>query len=100
MPVYKNSRYRGVKYTSVQFQDGSRKVFLHSRTPVTVDDIKTPLTVRYMREDDMLDMVAKNFGADERKWWILADINEVLFPLELTDREIYIPTKSEFSKRG
>lgn len=100
MAVYKNSRYRGVKYTSVKFQDGSRKVFLHSRTPVTADDILTPITVFNIREQDTLDMLAKRRGSDEKKWWILADINEVLFPLELEDNELYVPHRTEFSKRG
>lgn len=98
MSVYRNSRYKNVKFTSVNFQDGSRKVFLHSRTPLTKDDIDTPLYVRTLRETDTLDIMAKRFGGDERKWWILADINEILFPLELEDKEIYLPQKKEFSK--
>jgi len=100
MSVYRNSRYRGVKYTSVNFQDGSRKVFLHSRKHLTVDDISTPLKLRYVREHDSMDMLAKTLGADERRWWILADINEVLFPLEITERELYVPQKKEFNKFG
>jgi len=100
MPVYGNSRYRGLKYTSVKHLDGSVKVFIHSRTPVKRTDISTPLKVRFVRERDMIDMVAHSHGKDERKWWLIADINEVLFPLEMGEGEIYIPEQQEFAKIG
>ena len=100
MPVYGGSRYRGLKYTSVRFMDGAVKIFLHSRTPISRDSISTPLKVRYVREDDMIDMVAHAHGGDERKWWVVADVNDILFPLEMGEGEIYIPEKQKFAKIG
>ena len=100
MPVYGASRYRGVKFTTTQMLDGSRKTFLHSRKFVSKDDIKTPLNVRYIRNEDMIDLVAHLHGKDERKWWLVADINDILFPLEMGTGDIYVPDRSEFNKIG
>ena len=100
MPVYGGSRYRGLKYTSVRHLDGSVKIFLHSRTPIKKSDISTPLKVRYVRESDMIDVVAHSHSGDERKWWLVADVNDILFPLEMGEGEIYIPEKQEFAKIG
>ena len=100
MAVYRDSRYRGLRYTSVKFVDGSIKTYLHSRKHLTTNDIKTPLKViQITGEGDMLDLIASNYGNDETKWWIIADINEVMFPLELEDlTEVYVPEKAEFKR--
>lgn len=98
MPVYSDSRYRGVNYTSVKFMDGNIKTFLHSRTPVDSEDINTPMKVVHIKEDTMLDLVSENYGGEEDRWWLICDINDILFPLEPEKTEIYIPQKKEFKK--
>jgi len=101
MSIYKGSRYAGVKFTAVKHGDGSVKTFLHSRKPLTTSDMRPPLYAFRVMQTDVIDMLAKSLGGDQKKWWVIADINDIMFPLDLTDeREIYVPDRGEFYRNG
>lgn len=99
MSVYKASRYSNVRYTSVKFLDGSVKIYLHSRKLVAKDDIQTPLSVVDIASFNEVDEVAHKLGGDESKWWLIADLNDIMFPLDLANiDELLVPEKEEFNR--
>jgi len=92
MPVFKGSRYEGVKFTGILGQDGKVRKYLHPREPLSPDQVKEPLIVHEFQQGEVIDELAFRAAGKPRLWWVIADISDVLFPLDIAPgTEIIVP---------
>lgn len=94
MAVFRGSRYEGVKFTGVLGADGTVRKFLHAREPLRIDTQTGPITVILMQRGDQLDAVTHRAVGKPLLWWVLGDVNDVIFPLDLDPgTEIAVPMR-------
>lgn len=92
MPVFRGSRYEGVKFTGVLGEDGRVRKFLHAREPLRLNNIEGTIVIHSLQRGDELDALAHRASGKPRLWWVLGDVNDVLFPLGLeAGRELAVP---------
>ena len=92
MGIFAGSRYEGVEYVKIIDTDGKSKQYLLQRKPISPDDVLT-FNVHWLKEKEELDLIADEVFADGRKWWIIAEVNEIDFPFDLeAGTKIIIPT--------
>jgi len=104
MAVRTNSRHaQNGRILLVPDEDSGRdRRFLFTRRQFTLDDIGTRHTVHSIQLGDRLDTLADKFGGDARKWWLIADINDIVgFPLDLEPGvQLIIPFREIFDTVG
>lgn len=83
MPVYVGSRYSGCKFTGILGKDGKARKFLHPREPMTPLDVKEPFLAHDFQFGEVIDALAHSAARKPRLWWMVADVNEMLFPLDV-----------------
>lgn len=83
MPVFRGSRYDGVRFTGILGEDGKVRKFLHARRPFALDEVQNPIVIQNFQRGDELDALASRTAGKPRLWWIIADANNVLFPLSV-----------------
>jgi len=98
MPVFKGSRYEGSPYTTIPGQDNIPRKWLHPRTSLTQQDVDTNWILYTVKSTDSLDDLAFRFANHiedkERLWWLIAEVNGILWPLDLEPgMEIIIPVR-------
>ena len=94
MPVFKGSRYEGVKFTGILGKDGKVRKYLHGREPIKLADVKEPLVVHLLEQGEAIDELAWRAAGKPRLWWIVADVSNILFPLDVAPgTEIVVPTR-------
>ena len=81
MPVFRGSRYDGVRFTGILGEDGKVRKFLHAREQLTLQELDEPVLIQDFQLNDELDALANRAAGKPRLWWVLADVNEILFPL-------------------
>lgn len=84
MAILPGSRYSGVSYTGVKGTDGITRKYLHDRRVYTMQDIGDRFVEHVVVGEEILDALAERYYQDQNLWWFLADVNEVLFPLDVT----------------
>lgn len=98
MSIFRGSRFEGVPFTAIRTEGGIVKRFLHLRTHLKAEDVKRDFRVRTILEPTQLDNLAKEDGGKETLYWVIADVNEILFPLDVPDgTQLLIPSKVFFS---
>lgn len=99
MAVYRGSRYQGTKATGVLVADGTIRPFMHLRDPLTSEDVETGFVSYETKSGDELDGLAFQAGGKSTLWWILADINEIFFSLDLPiGVNLTVPTQKFFRR--
>lgn len=94
MPVFKGSRYEGVRFTGILGKDGKVRKFLHPREPLSLAQVAEQVYIHKFEAGELIDELAWKAAGRPRLWWILADISDVLFPLEIeSGSDIVIPTR-------
>ena len=83
MPVFRGSRYDGVRFTGILGEDGKVRKFLHARESLTLQAADEPILVQDFQRADELDALANRAAGKPRLWWVLADVNDTLFPLSV-----------------
>lgn len=85
MSVFKNSRYEGVEFTGIRGEDGVVRKFLHQREPLTPETVREGFVVHPLEKSEELDELAWKQGSKKPlNWWVIADVNNVLFPMTAT----------------
>lgn len=74
--------------------------FLFSRRVFSSADMGTDFLVYTVKAGDRLDTLANQFAGDARKWWVIADVNDIVdYPLDLTPgQELKIPSQRFFER--
>lgn len=99
MSVFKGSRYEGLKFTGILGKDGKVRRYLHGRNPLVASMMKRPLVFHDFQNGEQLDQLAWEAAAKPRLWWIIADISNIMFPLDIEPgTEIVIPTRDLLEK--
>jgi len=83
MPVYRISRYNNADYVGLQFSDGSAKRFVLPNSPLTIDDLEDDWVEHVVQDGDTLDLLAAQYAGSEHLWWMIAEVNELIWPLDL-----------------
>ena len=87
MPVFEGSRYAGVEYTAITGQDLVTRKYLHLRDPLTMEDVDPDWVIHEQQIGDDMDLLAYQYSGNNanksKYWWIIADVNEVLWPLDI-----------------
>lgn len=81
MPVFRGGRYDGVRFTGILGEDGKVRKFLHAREPLSLDSVNDPVVVQDFQRGDELDAMTSRAAGKPRLWWVIGDVNNVLFPL-------------------
>ncbi len=98
MPVFHGSRYEGVAFSGIPGVDNTTRAWLHPRRPVRLDDISPDWILYTVVKGDTLDSIVyryTQFNADKTKlWWLVADVNDLQFPLDIVPgQELIIPVR-------
>lgn len=98
MPVYKDSRYADTVYTSVLGKDQVSRKWLHPRDVLTQEDVDQDWALHTTKVGDDLDLLAYKYTGDNPRksklWWLIADVNNLLWPLDVDPgTDLIIPTK-------
>jgi len=100
MPVYPGSRYQGVGRSAIERTAGVLDTILHTRERLKAEDLGEGYVVHTVETGDELDLLAWYYGGKARLGWLIADVNELVFPFDLeVGQELIIPPPEEFSKR-
>ena len=92
MPVFKGSRYEGVKFTGILGKDGKVRKYLHPREPLKLSEMTQPVLIHEFQQGEVIDELAARAAGKPRLWWLIADVSDILFPLEIEPgTEIVIP---------
>ena len=103
MALFPGSRYRlgenNKKITATKIIKENKTItFLHDRKTYTLDDMKGIVNLREIKQGEQIDLIAFESCADETKWWLIADINEMFYPDEEMEKgaRILIPNLADF----
>lgn len=100
MPVLYGSRFEGVGRT-VLSEDEEERVYIHNRIPVSDKDVGSDFIVHTLHPGEMLDGLAYRYYGKARLWWVIADVNEILFPLEVEAGAVLkVPTAATLERLG
>ena len=92
MSVFKGSRYEGVKFTGILGKDGKVRKYLHPREPLALSEMKQPVIVHTFQAGEVIDELASRAAGKPRLWWIIADVSDILFPLDIeAGTEVVVP---------
>jgi hypothetical protein len=85
MALFPGSRYKlgenGKKITATKIIKEDRTItFLHDRKVYSLKDMKAAASLREVKQGEQIDLIAYESCADELKWWLIADINEMFYP--------------------
>jgi len=88
-----------VPITTIRTPEGAVKRFLHLRTPLTADDVGSNFTVRIISKPTQLDNVSFDAAEKERQFWVVAEVNEILFPLDIPEgTSLIVPSRRFFDE--
>ena len=91
MSVFSGSRYENSNYTSIKYSDGKIKKFIHPRLPIFRSSRSEQMVIP-LQQNELLDEIAVRFGHKETDWYIIAEMNDIFFALDLeTGIDIRIP---------
>lgn len=101
MAIFSGSRYQGVAYTGVKALDGSVRKFLHDRRIYSLRDVGNSSFEYVVQGEEQLDGLADSFYGDQNLGWLIADVNNILFPLDIRPGDrLVIPNKSLVTELG
>jgi len=98
MAVYSGSRYENSEFTTIIGRDGVARNFVHPRKPLSAEDVDPNWAIHEVRSGEELDQLAYEYAgqnADKCKlWWLIAEVNGVLWPLDIPPgSEVMIPLR-------
>ena len=97
--ILSGSRYRGLPVVGIKRGDQYVK-YIEPRVSVSVQDIDVNYTIYTVVEGDSLDLICFKFGYPTRLWWLIADVNDLVDPFDLTiGQQIIVPAAIDFEKR-
>ena len=104
MPVFVGSRYQDCQYTGIVGQDLVTRRYLHARTPAKFEDVEQDWVQHELQTGEELDMLAFAYGgrnpAKANLWWLIADVNNVKFPLAIEPGTKLVVPIRELQNRG
>jgi hypothetical protein len=100
MSVFLGSRYQNCKFTGILGTDGKVRKFLHAREPLQERDMVDPLIIHSFQQGEVIDEIAWKAVGKPRLWWVIADVSQILFPLEIeVGTELIVPMPELMSRK-
>lgn len=98
MPVFEGSRYENVEYTTIVGKDLITRKYLHLRDAYKAEDVNQNWLMHTVTGADEVDALAYEYSGQNpnksKLWWLLADVNGILWPLDIEPgTDIIIPTE-------
>jgi len=104
MAVFEGSRYQNTSYLAITGKDLITRKWLSPRTPIAQEDVSQDWVMHTVVEGEDLDLLAYLYTSENASktkfWWIIADANNLLWPLDIAPgTELIIPLR-ELSVQG
>ena len=90
MTIFRGSRYERVPFTGIKTVDGKTRKMLHDRRIFSLDDVTDSSIEHTIEGDEALDSLAERYYGDDRLWWVIADVNDILFAFDFSPGDIII----------
>lgn len=101
MPILDGSRYVGVAFTGIKGRDGVTRKYLHDRKILSKNDLGDEMYAHTVLSGQLLDSIAEDLLGRQELGWVLADINDIFFSLDLeAGTTIWIPTEVGLRRLG
>jgi hypothetical protein len=81
--IVQGSRYEGVDITGIRTVDGKERKFLHDRRVFSMADVGANGFEYEIKGEETLDAIADRFYGDDKLWWLIADVNNILFAFDV-----------------
>ena len=88
--ILRGSRYENVPYTGIRDATCCIRKFLHDRHVYTQKDIGERAIEHPLTGQETLDSLAEQYYDKQSLWWLLADVNEIFFALDLEPGTVLI----------
>lgn len=88
--ILRGSRYEGIPFTGIKTLDGKTKKMLHDRRIFSLDDVSDRFIEHTVVGQETLDALAERFYKDDRLWWIIADVNDILFLFDVQPGDVLV----------
>jgi len=99
MPIFIGSRYAGLPITTIRNYEGELKQYIHLREAIRQVEITGDYTLYTVQMGEVLDQIAYQKYKEERFWWMLAEINELVYPFSLYAGQSLIIPSRRFAER-
>ena len=87
MSIYKGSRYENCVYVGITGTDLVTRKYVFGRKPLTMADVRSDWSQHTVQEGDTLDSLTYQYALKNntktKYWWKIAEINGILWPLDL-----------------
>jgi len=80
VPIFAGSRYEGAQFSVVEERSREQKKCLHLRIPSG----SYSETQHEVHPGETLDFLSFRRGGQARKWWQIAEANDLFWPLDLS----------------
>lgn len=91
--IYKGSRYEGVGAMGLLDQNSKVRKILNDRVPFTMNDVGESFIVHEFQAGEQLDLIAFKYYKKEWLWYLIADVNGIMWPQDIPPRtKLVIPT--------
>jgi len=90
VPILRGSRYQGVPITGIRTDDGKERKFINDRRIFSLDDVREDALEHTLVGGEQLDNLADLYYKDDKLYWLIADVNDILFPLDIEAGQVII----------
>jgi len=97
--IFRGSRYENCRYTGIIGRDGKVRKFIHGRDPLRAEDMIEPIVIHSFQRGEVIDEIAWRAVEKSRLWWVIADVSNVMFPLEIEPGADLVVPMTELSAR-
>jgi hypothetical protein len=99
MPIFIGSRYAGLPITTIRNYEGELKQYIHLREAIKQMDITEDYILYTVQQGEVLDQISYQYYKEERFWWMLAEINNLVYPYNLYAGQNLIIPNQRFAER-
>ena len=79
MAIFSGSRYDGALLAEIVMPGGEKRPYVYDRLR-TFGGVGSRSSSEIFGRGDMLDAFAYQYLGNEDLWWVLADVNDIMFP--------------------
>ena len=90
MAILRGSRYQGVPITGVRNVEGNERKFINDRRIFSLDDVGEDAIEHTLVGGEELDSLASRYYDDDKLYWLIADVNDILFPFDVEPGQVIV----------
>lgn len=94
MSIFIGSRYQKLPITTIRNYEGELKQYIHLREALKQEDVSEDFIAHLVQEGEVLDLIAYQHYREENYWYVLAEVNGLVYPYDLSiGQSLVIPNK-------